>query len=198
MTKRWNLHTFDDGDEGAAGAANNAGNNAGSNTGNSGAQGYSFEQAEEIANARADRAAKAALKSYFAQQGMTEEQISAAINDYKEKQAANKPNVSEIERERDEARAKLTAYEQANTLRKQGVPEDFLEFVAYKVAPMVTEELPFEKAAEQYLKDNPNFTGQKPAAGAARMKVSTGSDSAAGAAGKKPSMNEAIRRAAGY
>ena len=41
---------------------------------------YSYAQAEEIANARADRAEKAALASYFKQQGMSEAEITAAIH----------------------------------------------------------------------------------------------------------------------
>ena len=36
-------------------------------------------QAEEIANARADRAEKAALRSYFQQQGMTEQQVNQQL-----------------------------------------------------------------------------------------------------------------------
>lgn len=193
MREKWNLLTFGDGDEGAA--QNDAGS-AGGNTGAAKPQGYSFEQAEEIADARADRAAKSALKSYFAQQGMTEAEITAAIDDYKAKKAASVPDVSAIEKERDDARAKLTAYERADALRKQGVPEEFLEFVAFKVAPMITEELPFEQAAAQYLKENPGFTGA--AKKQTGMKVSSGTDSAAGAAGKKLSMNDAIRKAAGF
>ena len=67
--KKMDLQLFEDG---AGAAPGNQGGNAGGN--NNGAQGstgaaYSFEQAEEIANARAQRAEQAALRSYFQQQG---------------------------------------------------------------------------------------------------------------------------------
>ena len=79
MKKRlFDLQLFEDG--GGSGSEGNQGNNAG-DEGNKGT--YSFEQAEEIANARAHRAEQAALKSYFQQQGMTEDEVKAALADYK-------------------------------------------------------------------------------------------------------------------
>jgi len=69
----FDLQLFTDGDDGGtgtgAGAVGNGdgGQKAGAGTTGSGG-GYSFEQAEEIANARAERASKAALASYFKQQ----------------------------------------------------------------------------------------------------------------------------------
>ena len=83
MGKRMFLQLFEDGGgAGSGGQGGNAGAGNGSqgNAGGSGNQGsYSFAQAEEIANARADRAEKAALRSYFQQQGMTEQQGCSVI-----------------------------------------------------------------------------------------------------------------------
>ena len=86
MKKRINLQLFADGGEGgtAAGAATNAtaGNsNGGQNAGGSAT--YTFEQAEEIATARAQRAEAAALKSYFEQHGLSEDEVKRAMEDYK-------------------------------------------------------------------------------------------------------------------
>lgn len=79
MKKRMCLQLFEDGGgAGSGGQGGNAGDGNGSqgNAGGSGNQGtYSYAQAEEIANARAERAEKAALRSYFQQQGMTEQQV---------------------------------------------------------------------------------------------------------------------------
>ena len=61
--------------------------------GNAGAT-YSYEQAEEIANARAGKAERAALANYFRRQGMTEEEITTAISDFKAKRQASKPDVA--------------------------------------------------------------------------------------------------------
>lgn len=90
MKKRMCLQLFEDGGgAGSGGQGGNAGDGNGSlgNAGGSGNQGtYSYAQAEEIANARAERAEKAALRSYFQQQGMTEQQVNQAIADYKDQQ----------------------------------------------------------------------------------------------------------------
>ena len=124
MHKFFNLQLLDNGGQGGAGngQGGNAGSgnggqagNAGNNGGNAGPS-YSFQQAEEIANARASRAERAALASYFQQQGLSEEQINQAIADYKAQQAAQKPNVDAITRERDEARAERDALKNAQTL----------------------------------------------------------------------------------
>ena len=58
MYKKMNLRLFEDGNAGGAGSAgqgDGAGNGDGGHTGNAGAT-YSYEQAEEIANARAGKA----------------------------------------------------------------------------------------------------------------------------------------------
>ena len=57
MYKKMNLRLFEDGNAGGAGSAgqgDGAGNGDGGHTGNAGAT-YSYEQAEEIANARAGK-----------------------------------------------------------------------------------------------------------------------------------------------
>ena len=108
MRKRMFLQLFEDGGgAGSGGQGGNAGAGNGSqgNAGGSGNQGsYSFAQAEEIANARADRAEKAALRSYFQQQGMTEQQVNQAIADYKEQQKKNQPNVTQLQQDLENSR----------------------------------------------------------------------------------------------
>ena len=76
--KNFNLQIFDDGGQSGAGAqgaqggaAAGNGNSGQQSTGNNGG-GFSYQQAEEIAQARAERAEKAALSSYFKQQGIDE------------------------------------------------------------------------------------------------------------------------------
>ena len=81
-----NLHIFDEGGNGGSGGAAGANGNAGAgNGGQGGSAGYTFEQAEEIANSRAEKATRAALADYFRKQGLSEEQITTAIADFKEK-----------------------------------------------------------------------------------------------------------------
>lgn len=184
MRKRFDLQLFADGGEGGAGSQ---GGNAGSGNGGQGSAGaaYSFEQAEEIANARAQRAEQAALKSYFQQQGMTEDEVRTAISDYRANKEKQKPNVSALERERDEANKKLQQYENEKVLSGMKVKAEDLDYVMFKVSALVTDKKDFKAAAEEWLKENPRFKD----GGTYRM-----SSSAAAAEGNKGAVtgNEAI------
>ena len=83
--KLMNLHIFDgEGTGGDGGTGNPNGNGGTGSSGQNGNTGYTFEQAEEIANSRAQKAERAALASFYRQQGLSEEQITTAIADFKE------------------------------------------------------------------------------------------------------------------
>lgn len=172
-----------DGGSGSAGSGNGS-------QGNTGAT-YSFEQAEEIANARAERAEKAALKSYFKQQGMTEEQVNEALADYREKQKNSKPDVTKIQGERDQALKELQEIRNQSVLTKKGVKEEDLDYVMFKVSKMVDDKTDFTKAADKFLKENPRYSGTG-------YRISTGTQPEGGAGGKTSNedINAAIRQAA--
>lgn len=155
--KKMNLKLFEDG-AGAANQNNNAGDGSSGHKGNAGAT-YSYEQAEEIANARAGKAERAALANYFRSQGMTEEEITTAISDFKAKRQANQPNVSAIKKERDDAKKELEAYKQKDLLEKSGVDAKYVDFVLFEVNKKVDDKTDFAAALKAYLKENPHFTG---------------------------------------
>ena len=91
MIKRMYLQLFEDGaGAGSGGQGENAGTGGSGQGANTGAT-YSYEQAEEIASARAIKAERVALANYFRSQGMTEEQITTAINDFKSKPKESQP-----------------------------------------------------------------------------------------------------------
>lgn len=199
----FDLQLFDDGGEGGSGgqggnAGGGNGGQGGSGGGNGGQQGgYSFAQAEEIANARAQRAERAALSSYFRQQGLEEKDIEQAIADFKKSRDAKKPDVAAIEKERDDARAELQTMKNQATLRSKGVRDEDLDYVQFKVGAMMKadDKLDFDKAVSAFLKENPRFTS------AGTYKVKTGTDGSQGSgagADENTSINNAIRRAAGY
>ena len=160
----FDLQLFTDGGDGGTGTgAGTAGDGDGGQKGNAGGTGtggYSFEQAEEIADARAERASKAALASYFKQQGMSEEEITAAINDYKQKKAKNQPDVSEITQQRDDALKKVAEMENMDYLRSKGVKQEDLDYVLFKASKNVDDKTDFKKAADAFLKENPRYTGR--------------------------------------
>lgn len=194
--KVFDLQLFTDGGEGGAGAAGAGAGTAGNGNGsqnNAGGASYSYEQAEEIANARADRAEKAALASYFKQQGMTEDEVTAALADFKAKKAAQQPNVSKVEQERDAALAQVEEMKNTNYLRDKGVKPDDLDYVLFKVNKQVNDKTDFKKAADAFLKENPRFTGQ------GYKVVSTGKPDGGSGTGQtvNDSINASIRSAFG-
>lgn len=183
-----NLRLFDgtagDGGDGGAGAGDGGQNRSTGAT-------YSYEQAEEIANARAEKASRAALADFFRKQGMSEEQITTAISDYKERQKANRPDVSAIEKERDDAQKELRQYKNEKILTSKGVRAEYMDYVMFKVEKLVDDKTDFAKAAEKFLKENQRFSGTQPY----RVSTSTGTDGKGDGGNMNSSINNAIRNA---
>lgn len=191
--KFMNLHIFEEGGNGGEG--NTAGQNGNSGNGNgsqSGNAGYTFEQAEEIANNRAEKASRAALASFYRQQGLSEEQITTAIADFKAKQKAQQPDVDTITKERDAAQKELQELKNEKILTGKGVKADDLDYVMFKVSKLVDDKTDFTKAAEKFLKENPKYTG----AGTYRVSTSTGSDNQDTGGSVNMNINDRIRAAA--
>ncbi len=195
--RRFDLQLFTDGGEGGGGdtGKGTAGDGSGGRKGNAGETGgtYSFEQAEEIADARAERAARDALAGCFKQQGLSEAEIAAAIIDYREKKAKSQPDVSEIEKQRDDALKRVAEMENMDYLRSKGVKQEDLDYVLFKAGKNVDDKTDFKKAADAFLKGNPRYTGR------GYTVVSTGSPDGGTGTGQTPhgSINAAIRAALG-
>lgn len=197
MRKRMYLQLFEDGT--GAGSNGQGGNNAGNGNGNQGNAGetgnqatFSYAQAEEIAQARAERAERSALKSYFQQQGMSEDQITQAIADYKAQQKKNQPNVTQMQQDLADARNEVQQMKNEKLLTAKGVKADDLDYVLYKVSKMTDEKTSFEKAADKYLKENPRFTSGS----GYRVSTSTGNTSNGSVENVNATINDAIRSAA--
>ena len=170
-----NLRLFDEGDTG---------------TGGDGSQtkaGYTFEQAEEIANNRAEKASRAALADFFRKQGLSEEEVTTAINDFKTKQKEKQPDADKIARERDEALKKIQDMENEKALAKKGVKAEDVDYVMFKVSKLVDNKTSFEKAADQFLKENPRYNTSNV------YRVSTSSQQ--GTKGEGTSVNDTINDA---
>lgn len=197
MRKRMYLQLFEDGT--GAGSNGQGGNNAGNGNGNQGNAGetgnqatFSYAQAEEIARARAERAERSALKSYFQQQGMSEDQVTQAIADYKAQQKKNQPNVTQMQQDLADARNEVQQMKNEKFLASKGVKTDDLDYVLYKVSKMTDEKTSFEKAADKYLKENPRFTSGS----GYRVSTSTGNASNGSVENVNATINDAIRSAA--
>ena len=205
MKKRMYLQLFEDG--GGAGPAGGQGGNAGNGNGGqngsvggaSGAHGtgtYTYEQAEEIANARANKAERAALVNYFRSQGMTEEEVTQAIRDFREQKAKRQPNTEQMQHDLDEALKENTRMKNEKILAEKGVRSEDLDYVMFKVEKLVDEKNDFKKAAEKYLKENPRFAGGQ-RNGIYRVSTGAQSSGTGGEGSSNDSINAAIRRAAG-
>lgn len=190
--KCMNLQLFADGGEGGSGDQGGVAGTGNGNQGSAGGKGtFSFEQAEEIAEARAQRASMSALKSFFQQQGMNEEEAKQAMVDFKANKEKQKPNVSAIEQERDNALKELEQVKNSNLLRDKGVKPDDLDYVLFKVSQKVTDKVDFKKATEDFLKENTRFTGQS-------YRVTTSAQAGGSGSAENPNadINNAIRMAA--
>lgn len=177
-----NLKLFEEGGAGGTGGAEGG-------TGGQGKTGYTFEQAEEIANSRAEKASRLALVDFYRKQGLSEEEVTAAIADFKAKQAANKPDVAAIEKERDEALKRLQQRDNEDLLKSKGVRNEDIDYVVFKIEKMMDDKTDFKKAAEKFLKENPRY------AGASNYRVSTSTQQNTGGegTGSNASINDVIR-----
>lgn len=118
-----------EGGEGNGNQNNNAGNgNSNQNTGNNN-QGttYTQEQLDGIVNNRIARAEQSALKvPFFQQQGMSENEVTQAINSYKEQRAKNKPDVAGMQTQlaQEQSRNLQLTIENSATLQAVGLGID--------------------------------------------------------------------------
>lgn len=185
-----NLHLFDDeGDGNGNGSQGNAGSGNGGRQSTGGT--FTYEQLDEIATSRAERATKAALKSYFQQQGLSEQEAAAALEQYKKDKAARQPDAGAIEKERDRYKAQLEERDNKDYLREKNVKTEDLDYVLFKAGQLVDDKTDFKKAADKFLKDNPKYSG-----GSYKVSTSSASGSEGSSGSKNTSINDAIRNAA--
>ena len=195
--KKMNLQLFAESGAANSGAENNTdGTNNPNTEGNGGEDGaatgskqtYTQEDLDKIVTERIGRAEKAALKSFFQQQGLTEEEANSAIADYKkvkaEKAEASK-NDAKAQADRADAAEKAAkdAIAKANAVMIKanaqiqasnlGVKSNKLEYVV-KMADLskITidddgnpDEAAIKEAVEQVLKDVPELKDTKETSG---------------------------------
>lgn len=185
MKKRtMDLTIFDEGNAGTDG-----GQTGQSGTGG-GTNGYTYEQTEEIANARASKAEKKAIENFYKQHGVSSDEILDAIKDYKQKKAGGSPDIDALTKERDDALKELENMKREKLLSGKGVRADDMDYVMFKVNKMIDDKTDFQQATEKFLKENPRFTGPV-------YRVSTGtSNSDEGSGGGNSTINDAIRNIA--
>ena len=135
---------------------------------------------------------QAALKSFFQQQGMSESEVTAALQRFKEDREKNKPNLSAVEQERDTYKQQVEQMNNEKVLSGKGVKAEDLDYVMFKISKLVDDKTDFTKAAEKFLKENPKFTG----AGVYKVSASTSTETQGAGGNLNNSINNAIRAAA--
>ena len=113
---------------------NQSGNgNAAGNSNQTSTPTYTQQQLDSMVSAREQRAANAALKSFFSQQGMTEDEITQAIESYKSNREKNKPDIGAItaQAEQYKAEALRAKIESQATLEalKLGIDTSAVQYV---------------------------------------------------------------------
>lgn len=190
MNYRMNLQLFEAGEGADPGQQ---GGNAGSASGAHNTGTYTYEQLEEIANARVERSERTALANFFRNQGMTETEVTQAINKFKAERAANQPDATKLQQERDDALNEVKQMKNEKFLASKGVKSDDLDYIMFKVSKLVDDKTTFEKAAEKFLKENPRFVGGN----SYRIADSSAGNSSNGSGGNmNMSINDKIRAAA--
>ncbi len=130
-----------------------------------------------------------------AMKGMPGEEELTAFRAWKQSQQTENEKMDALQRERDESAAALTAaqaeleqYKREKYLLSKGVNGEDVDYYAFKIGKLVSDELTFEKAAEQYLKEHPAAGG---------MRVDTAAPLSGGKPGLTPNeqMNSLIRGA---
>lgn len=95
-----------------------------------------------------------------AMKGIPSEEELTAFRAWKDSQQTEKERWDSLTKERDEskaalnaAQAELTQYKREKLLLDKGISPEDVDYYAFKIGKLVTDELPFEKAAESYLKE---------------------------------------------
>lgn len=191
-----NIQFFADGGDGGEGGNGGQGENQNAG-GGTGAQptgaSYTQDQLDAIVEARETRATNAALRSFFQQQGMSSEEITQAIADYKATKAASQPDSKKLQQQLDEANKQLEQSNREKIATKKGISTDDLDYVLFKAGKLVDEKTDFSKALDLFLKENPKYAGQS----GGHMKVSFGSQNNGkeGQLSINDQINDAIRNA---
>lgn len=96
-----------------------------------------------------------------AMKGMPSEDELSAYRAWKESQQTEKDRMDTLSRERDEAKTALTSAQaeleqlkREKLLLNKGVPTEDVDYYAFKIGKLVTDSKDFEKAVEEYFKDN--------------------------------------------
>lgn len=176
MIKKFMLQIF--ADEGGEG-------NNGGNEGNSGAN-IDYEKLAQIIAGKQTATEDSVIRGYLKQQGLSKEEMNKAVEAFKAEKAKNDPA-----KKLEEMQAKINQYENEKVLAKHNVRKDDYDYVLFKASQNTDDKTSFDKAVENFLKENPRFVNGK-----GSYKVDTGAKNTGAhrSENKNAEFNEIIRR----
>lgn len=186
MIKKFNLQIFAEDGAGTDGGSQGAGTQstgAGTDGGSQGA--IDYEKLAQIIAGKQSATEDSVIRGYLKQQGLSKDEMDAAVSAFKEAKAKNDP-AKKVEA----LQAEVSKYKRESVLREKNVRPDDYDYVIFKAQKKVDDNTTFEKAVDNFLKENPRFIK-----GQGSYKVDTGSK-ATGKTGEKGNseINDIIRR----
>ena len=190
MIKRFMLQIFagegsgDNGDNGGN-AGNSGANEPAGNAGNGGAY-IDYDKLAQIIAGKQTATEDSVIRGYLKQQGLSKEEMNKAVEAFKAEKAKNDPA-----RKLEEMQAKINQYENEKILAKHNVRKDDYDYVLFKASQNTNDKTSFDKAVENFLKENPRFVN-----GQGSYKVDTGAKNTGAhrSENKNAEFNEIIRR----
>lgn len=89
-----------------------------------------------------------------AMKGMPSTDELNAFHDWQNNHKNDDTLIGTLTQERDTARNELEQYKREALLLKKGVPAEDVEYYAFKIGKLVSDKVTFEKAAEDFFKEN--------------------------------------------
>lgn len=152
MRRKMMLQIFADGGDGGEGSAGGAAQNSGSSS----APVIDYDKLAQLVAGKQSVAEDSVIKGYLKQQGLSQEEMAAAIASFKAEKAKNDPAKKNAE-----LQAKIDQYEREKTLAAKNVRTEDYDYVIFKALQKVDDKTTFEKALDTFLKENPRFVKGK-------------------------------------
>lgn len=183
MTRRMNLQLFTEGGDGNG--DNGTGNGGAAAGAPAGQQAIDYEKLAQIIAGKQSATEDSVIRGYLKQQGLTKEDMDEAIKTIKAERAKNDPS-----KKLAELQAKLDQHDREKVLAKKNVRAEDYDYIIFKASQKVDDKTTFEKAVDDFLKDNPRFTQ---AAGGYRVDAGASNSGQKKTEGGNAAINELIR-----
>lgn len=142
--------------------------------------------------ARQQRAGNSVIQSMAEQHGMSADELTAAIERAKAEKAKQLP--PDVQKQLDEANAKIAAFQHKEAAMAAGVQAGYLDFVIFEAQKGVKDGTDFAAALTAYLEKNPQFKSAAPAPQAWGMQHGNGAPQLDGVESRFYELNPRLKK----